>query len=56
MEEGRIKDPSKSYHTGAWREELFVDYGYDLKYDVPRWYLALHEATYGKRQEEVDKE
>ena len=37
-------------------EELFVDYGYDLKYDVPRWYRALHEATFGKRQEMVDKE
>ena len=37
-------------------EELFVDYGYDLKYDVPRWYLALHKTTFGKKQEEVDKE
>ena len=37
-------------------EELFVDYGYDLKYEVPRWYRALYEATFGKRKEEVDKE
>ena len=37
-------------------EELFVDYGYDLMYDMPRWYLALHKATFGKRQEEVKKE
>ena len=34
-----------------WGKELFLDYGYDLKYNVPRWYLALDEATFGKRQE-----
>ena len=34
-------------------EEVFVNYGYDMKGAVPGWYGKLHEATYGKKDGKI---
>ena len=30
-------------------EEIFINYNYDLKDELPSWYVNLHRATYSKK-------